>query len=149
MEMSIFLAIGAWSFYRNLKVVCGKPLVKCSGAAGWVTAVSLCCFCNVALIFATMKTFILQQVKCRHLSSSPPPPFFSFFFFSPPSVHTTHSPLLIAITFFLFTFPFFLVPSTLLLSLSLHSHGHLPVEKKPRCCSQAGRGADMLESPPI
>lgn len=35
---------------------------------GWVTAVSLCCFCNVALIFATMKTFILQQVKCCHLS---------------------------------------------------------------------------------
>lgn len=39
-------------------------------APGWVTAVSLCCFCNVALIFATMKTFILQQVKCRHLSYS-------------------------------------------------------------------------------
>lgn len=35
---------------------------------GWVTVVSLCCFCNVALIFATMKTFILQQVKCCHLS---------------------------------------------------------------------------------
>lgn len=39
-------------------------------APGWVTAVSLCCFCNVALILATMKTFILQQVKCRHLSYS-------------------------------------------------------------------------------
>lgn len=37
---------------------------------GWVTVVSLCCFCNVALIFATMKTFILQQVKCCHLSYS-------------------------------------------------------------------------------
>lgn len=37
---------------------------------GWVTAVFLCCFCNVALIFATMKTFILQQVKCCHLSYS-------------------------------------------------------------------------------
>lgn len=35
-----------------------------------VTVVPLCCFCNVALIFATMKTFILQQVKCCHLSSS-------------------------------------------------------------------------------
>lgn len=35
---------------------------------GWVTVMSLCCFCNVALIFATMKTFILQQVKCCHLS---------------------------------------------------------------------------------
>lgn len=39
-----------------------------SWAPGWVTVVSLCCFCNVALIFATMKTFILQQVKCCHLS---------------------------------------------------------------------------------
>lgn len=41
-----------------------------SWMSGWVTVVPLCCFCNVALIFATMKTFILQQVKCCHLSSS-------------------------------------------------------------------------------
>lgn len=54
--------------------ICRKPSAQCrigrgwSWAPGWVTVVSLCCFCNVALIFATMKTFILQQVKCCHLS---------------------------------------------------------------------------------
>lgn len=83
----------------------------------WVTAASLCCFCNVALIFATMKTFILQQVKSPFFSSS-----------SSPSVCASpHSPS-ISITVSL-------VPFTPRLLFSLSTHAHLSVEKqKHRCC---------------
>lgn len=76
-----------------------------SWAPGWVTVMSLCCFCNVALIFATMKTFILQQVKCRHLSPFlfklnlcrifPHYILFIDFFFSSPLFCTTNFPLLL------------------------------------------------------
>lgn len=68
--------LGCWVQVHISQTV-SNPDSQCGGsgsdqgqgaASGWVTAVSLCCFCNVALIFATMKTFILQQVKCCHFS---------------------------------------------------------------------------------
>lgn len=65
-------------FYRFFSFLVG---VQLGSGLDWVTAVSLCfLFVIRPLIFAAMKTFILQQVKCCHLylfylfSSSPPYP---------------------------------------------------------------------------
>lgn len=84
---------------------------------GWVTVVSLCCFCNVALIFATMKTFILQQVKCCHLSP----------FLSNCAEYFLSRSLSLSLFFFFFSCPwvFLCFPHHLLFIFGDHPRPHL------------------------
>lgn len=113
--------------------ICRKPSAQCrigrgwSWAPGWVTVVSLCCFCNVALIFATMKTFILQQVKCCHLS----PFLFKLILcrIFPQSI--------LPLNFFFFFFFFFCITSFPLLpsSLAFHFGDHHPQTPSPMLSS--------------